>query len=74
MTALFEALFKGVGKGFSKEVAKKKIYLSKALQIEDSQLLLLNAVDAFCKHASADAVKEVALVLKVLYDDDNLPF
>lgn len=72
MTALFEALFKGVGKGFSKEVAKKKIYLSKALQIEDSQLLLLNAVDAFCKHASADAVKEVALVLKVLYDDDIL--
>lgn len=72
MTALFEALFKGVGKGFSKEATKRKIYLSKALQNEDSQLLLLNAIDAFCKHASADAVKEVALVLKVLYDDDIL--
>lgn len=72
MTALFDALFKGVGKGFSKEVAKRKIYLSKVLQSEDSQLLLLNAIDAFSKHASADAVKEVALVLKVLYDDDIL--
>lgn len=72
MTALFEALFKGVGKGFSKEVVKKKMYLSQALENEDSQLLLLNAVDAFCKHASADAVKEVALVLKVLYDEDIL--
>lgn len=72
MTALFEALFMGVGKGFSREVVKKKMYLSQVLQNEDSQLLLLNAVDAFCKHASADAVKEVALVLKVLYDEDML--
>uniref|UniRef100_A0A0D6R826 W2 domain-containing protein n=1 Tax=Araucaria cunninghamii TaxID=56994 RepID=A0A0D6R826_ARACU len=72
MTALFEALFEGIGKGFSKEVTKKKIYLAKAVQNEDSQMLLLHAVEAFCKCASADAVKEVALVLKVLYDADIL--
>eukprot|EP01018_Ginkgo_biloba_P006123 Gb_38545 [translate_table: standard] len=72
MIAYFEALFQGVGKGFSKEVAKKMTYLAKAVQDENSQLLLLGAVDAFCKHASVDAVKEVALVLKVLYDEDIL--
>jgi len=32
----------------------------------------LNAIDAFCKHARVDAIKEATLVLKVLYDDDIL--
>lgn len=72
LTALFEALFEGVGKGFSKEVGKKKNYLAAAVKGEDSQMLLLDAVEAFCAKCSPDAVKEVALVLKVLYDGDLL--
>ncbi|KAJ0971606.1 hypothetical protein J5N97_019565 [Dioscorea zingiberensis] len=72
MNALFEALFDGFGKGFAKEVAKKKNYLSAAVQDEESQMLLLGAVEAFCKKASAEAIKEVALALKVLYDGDVL--
>lgn len=72
INAYFEALFEGVGKGFSKEVAKKKAYLSGVLQYENSQSMLLGAIEAFCNHACAEAVKEVALVLKVLYDEDIL--
>ncbi|KAG1327494.1 eukaryotic translation initiation factor 5 [Cocos nucifera] len=72
MNALFEALFEGVGKGFAKEVAKKKNYLAAAVQDEGSQLLLLRAVEAFCEKCSADAVKEVALAAKFLYDGDIL--
>ncbi|RZR99604.1 hypothetical protein BHM03_00029184 [Ensete ventricosum] len=72
MAALFEALFEGVGKGFSKQVGKKKNYLAAAVKGEDSQMLLLHAVEAFCAKCSPDAVKEVALVLKVLYDGDVL--
>ncbi|GER38709.1 eukaryotic translation initiation factor [Striga asiatica] len=70
--ALFEALFEGVGKGFSKEVVKKKKYLAAAVQEEGSQPMLLHAVESFCGKASSEAVKEVALVLKALYDDDVL--
>lgn len=72
MNALFEALFKGVGKGFAKEVAKKKNYLAAAAQDKGSQLLLLHAIEAFCEKGSADAVKEVALAAKCLYDGDVL--
>ncbi|XP_010924001.1 eukaryotic translation initiation factor 5 [Elaeis guineensis] len=72
MTALFEALFDGAGKGFAKEVGKKKNYISAAVQDEGSQMLLLRSIEAFCSKCSADAVKEVALVLKVLYDGDVL--
>ncbi|KAL2503509.1 putative eukaryotic translation initiation factor 5-1 [Abeliophyllum distichum] len=70
--ALFEALFNGLGKGFSKEVVKKKKYLAAAAQEEGSQLILLQAIESFCGKASPDAVKEVALVLKELYDNDML--
>ncbi|KAK1371890.1 W2 domain-containing protein [Heracleum sosnowskyi] len=70
--ALFEAMFDGAGKGFSKEVTKKKNYLAAVSQNEGSQLVLLNALEAFCAKASAEAVKEVALALKVLYDSDVL--
>ncbi|ONK81700.1 uncharacterized protein A4U43_C01F31990 [Asparagus officinalis] len=72
MSALFEALFGGLGKGFAKEVGKKKNYLSAAVQDEGSQMLLLRAVESFCGKASGDAVKEVAIALKVLYDADLL--
>ncbi|KAA8546351.1 hypothetical protein F0562_002910 [Nyssa sinensis] len=72
MDALFEALFNGVGKGFHKEVAKKKNYLAVSTGDEGSQLVLLHAIEAFCGKANSEAVKEVALVLKVLYDNDVL--
>ncbi|KAK4413263.1 putative eukaryotic translation initiation factor 5-2 [Sesamum alatum] len=70
--AMFEALFEGVGKGFSKEVVKKKNYLVAVVQEEGSQALLLQAIESFCGKASPDAVKEIALVLKELYDNDVL--
>eukprot|EP00252_Welwitschia_mirabilis_P013755 TRINITY_DN302_c0_g1_i1.p1 TRINITY_DN302_c0_g1~~TRINITY_DN302_c0_g1_i1.p1 ORF type:complete len:449 (+),score=125.77 TRINITY_DN302_c0_g1_i1:520-1866(+) len=72
MTALFESLFKGVGKGLSKDVSEKKAYLKKAVQNGACQLYLLSAMDAFCKKGNVDAAKEVALVLKVLYDAEIL--
>ncbi|KAL8467207.1 hypothetical protein ACS0TY_036068 [Phlomoides rotata] len=70
--ALFVALFEGVGKGFSKEVMKKKNYIAVTIQEEGSQPILLHAIEAFCGKASPEAVKEVALVLKELYDNDLL--
>ena len=73
MDALFEALFEGVAKGFVKEVAKKKNYLGAAVtQDEGSQLLLLRAIGAFCGKSGSSAMKEVALILKTLYDADVL--
>lgn len=72
MTALVEALFGGVEKGFAKEAEKRKGYLAAAVsQDEGSQLLLLRAIEAFCmKKSNPGALKEVALVLKGLYDAD----
>nr|CAD1823363.1 unnamed protein product [Ananas comosus var. bracteatus] len=72
MTALFEALFGGVGKGFAKEVGKKRKYIAAFVQDEASQLLLLQAIEVFCGKCRAEALKEVALVLKALYDADVL--
>lgn len=73
MDALFTALFHDVGKGFSKEVTKKKNYLAAAAAQEEGwQIVLLNSIESFCGKASPEAAKEVALVLKVLYDDDIL--
>jgi translation initiation factor 5 len=72
MDALFEALFEGIGKGFAKDVAKKKNYLAAATQEEGSQMVLLRAIESFSAKASPEAVKEVALVLKALYDHDLL--
>lgn len=72
MNALFEALFDGVEKGLAKEAVKKKNYLAAAAsQSEGSQLLLLRALESFCG-TSSSAMKEVALVLKALYDADVL--
>ncbi|XP_073149856.1 eukaryotic translation initiation factor 5-like [Henckelia pumila] len=73
MTALYEALLEGVDKGFAKEITKKTSYLTAAFgQNENSQLLLLRAIEEFSKKPNPHAVKEVALVLKVLYDADIL--
>ncbi|OMO55587.1 Translation initiation factor IF2/IF5 [Corchorus capsularis] len=74
LSALFEALFDGIEKGFAKEVVKKKNYLAAAInQDEGSQLLLLKAIESFCgKVSTTAALKEIALVLKALYDADLL--
>ncbi|XP_038884689.1 eukaryotic translation initiation factor 5-like [Benincasa hispida] len=70
VNALVEALFDGVGKGFSKEVVKKKKFLASAAAEEGSQIILLRAIESFCINTSPEAGKEVALVLKSLYDGD----
>ncbi|KAJ0241478.1 eukaryotic translation initiation factor 5-2 [Hirschfeldia incana] len=71
MDALFDALFDGVGKEFLKEVMMKKKYLAAATQEEGSQMRLLNSIVSFCrKDVNNEAVKEVAQVLKALYDED----
>ncbi|KAJ4851438.1 hypothetical protein Tsubulata_035806 [Turnera subulata] len=71
MNALFAALFNGVGKGIAKEVTKKKNYLAAATQEQGSQICLLHSIESFFDK-SPEAVKEVALALKVLYDHDVL--
>ncbi|KAL2246998.1 UNVERIFIED_CONTAM: Eukaryotic translation initiation factor 5 [Sesamum indicum] len=73
MNALYEALLDGVEKGFANVISKKKSYLAAAVaQGEDSQLFLLRAIEEFCGKPNPTAVKEVALVLKALYDADLL--
>ncbi|KAG8082438.1 hypothetical protein GUJ93_ZPchr0014g46894 [Zizania palustris] len=72
MNALFDALFGGLGKGFAKEVVKKKKFLAAAVPDENAQVILLQALVAFGAKSSADAVKEVPIVLKALYDGDVL--
>ncbi|KAK4359033.1 hypothetical protein RND71_021262 [Anisodus tanguticus] len=58
--------------GKPKEVIKKKKYLTAAVQEDDSQLALLHAIESFCGKSNSEALKEVALVLKELYDIDML--
>ncbi|MCH1922711.1 hypothetical protein L9G15_25190, partial [Shewanella sp. A3A] len=72
MNALFDALFGGLGKGFAKEVVKKKKFLAAAVPDEASQMVLLQALVAFGAKSSPEAVKEVPIVLKALYDGDIL--
>nr|KYP64994.1 Eukaryotic translation initiation factor 5 [Cajanus cajan] len=72
ISALVEALFEGTEKGFAKEAIKKKNYLAAAVGEEGSQLLLLNAFEEFSCKSTSNALKEVALVLKALYDADVL--
>ncbi|VVB11626.1 unnamed protein product [Arabis nemorensis] len=77
MDALFSALFGGEGKGFAKEVVKKKKYLVAMMMMQEDagapqQMVLLNAIESFCVKANAEAAKEVALVIKGLYDEDLL--
>ncbi|XP_022131574.1 eukaryotic translation initiation factor 5-like [Momordica charantia] len=73
VNALVECLFDGVGKGFSKEVLKKKSFLAAAAAQEgSSQIILLRAIESLCLNTNPEAGKEVALVLKSLYDGDVL--
>ncbi|XP_031094471.1 eukaryotic translation initiation factor 5-like [Ipomoea triloba] len=73
MIALYESLLDGVDKGYAKAIVKKKGYLVAALsQSEGSQLFLLKGIEDFCGKSNPAAVKEIALVLKALYDADIL--
>ncbi|TMW91292.1 hypothetical protein EJD97_014533, partial [Solanum chilense] len=73
VTAVYEALLDDVEKAFAKELMKKKGYLLAAVGQDDgSQLCLLRALEVFCGKSNPAAVKEVALVLKALYDADVL--
>ncbi|CAN6237137.1 unnamed protein product [Urochloa humidicola] len=72
MNALLDALFDGVGKGFAKEVVKNKKYLAAAVPDEDAQTLLVKAIEAFGGKCNPEALKEVPVVLKALYDGDVL--
>ncbi|XP_054808648.1 eukaryotic translation initiation factor 5-like [Prosopis cineraria] len=73
MNALFEALVDGVDKGYAKEVVKKRSYLAAAVAGEEgSQMLLLHAMEDFCCKSGSNALKEIALMLKALYDADVL--
>lgn len=72
MNAYFEALFGGFVKGISKEVKEKKLYLAKVCTDESSQLLLLRTLETFCAPCAPDVGKEIAFILKVLYDEDIL--
>lgn len=72
MDAYFVALFEGCGKGLHKEIQKKKAYLEAAVQDERSQKELMRAIEAFCGELPANASKEIALLLKVLYDEEIL--
>jgi translation initiation factor 5 len=72
MNALFKALFHGAGKGFANDVKKNREYLAVSVPDEGAQILLLQAIGSFCSECSAEALKEVPVVLKVLYDGDVL--
>lgn len=72
MDAYFVALFEGQTKGLNKEISRKKNYLEAVAQDEISQKNLLAAIETFCAKLPADASKEIALVLKALYDQEIL--
>ncbi|KAL0432170.1 UNVERIFIED_CONTAM: Eukaryotic translation initiation factor 5 [Sesamum latifolium] len=58
--------------GFSNEVEKAKYHIAATVEEEGSKPLLLHAVEAFCGKARPEAVKEVGLVLNILYQHDLL--
>eukprot|EP00271_Cylindrocystis_brebissonii_P001774 TRINITY_DN1204_c0_g1_i1.p1 TRINITY_DN1204_c0_g1~~TRINITY_DN1204_c0_g1_i1.p1 ORF type:complete len:470 (-),score=142.37 TRINITY_DN1204_c0_g1_i1:928-2337(-) len=68
--ALFEALFGGIAKGLSKEITKKKDLLAKVLPDGAAQLRFLHALELYCGVTKVEAIKEVPLALKALYDGD----
>eukprot|EP00246_Nothoceros_aenigmaticus_P012653 TRINITY_DN4031_c0_g1_i1.p1 TRINITY_DN4031_c0_g1~~TRINITY_DN4031_c0_g1_i1.p1 ORF type:complete len:471 (+),score=128.68 TRINITY_DN4031_c0_g1_i1:424-1836(+) len=70
--AYFEALFGGLGKGLSKEIKRRISYLSKVVQDESHQKILLDVMQGHCCSVSPDLGNEVAVLLKVLYDADIL--
>lgn len=73
MNAYFDALFDGVHhKGLSKEISRKKQFLTKAIANDHDQALLLQAVEAYFSSKSLEVCKEIAVSLKMMYDLDIL--
>ncbi|CAK8542676.1 unnamed protein product [Lathyrus sativus] len=75
MSALYEALLGDVEKSFSKAVIRQRSYLAAAAAEEEGMpLLLLRAIEEFFSKftSNSNAVKEVAAVVKALYDADAL--
>ncbi|CAH8356267.1 unnamed protein product [Eruca vesicaria subsp. sativa] len=71
MDALVNTLFDGVSKKFAEEVIKKSKYIAAAMQEDGSQMHLLNSIGSFFRKKDNEEVgKEVARVLKALYDKD----
>ncbi|XP_078428465.1 eukaryotic translation initiation factor 5-like [Wolffia australiana] len=72
MAVLLSAALGGAGKGMlSKEAGKWVQHLAAAAgQDEAGQICLLQGLERFVAGAGPEAVKEVALVLKLLYDED----
>ncbi|KAJ8551236.1 hypothetical protein K7X08_000606 [Anisodus acutangulus] len=64
----------GQGTGISVVFSKRRLCTDQwsAVQEDDSQLALLHAIESFCGKSNSEALKEVALVLKALYDIDML--
>uniref|UniRef100_A0A1J3CE56 Putative eukaryotic translation initiation factor 5-1 n=1 Tax=Noccaea caerulescens TaxID=107243 RepID=A0A1J3CE56_NOCCA len=78
MEALLSALFGDGGRGFAREVVKMKKYLMALMMTMEEeagspqQMVLLKGIESFCAKANPEAAKEVALVIKGLYDEDIL--
>ncbi|CAI5505930.1 unnamed protein product [Closterium sp. Naga37s-1] len=73
LAALIEAMMHGISKGFTKEFVKKKaVFAAIVNEDEEKQKLLLFAMEFFFAVKAGDAGKEIALVLKALYDEDIL--
>eukprot|EP00850_Spirogloea_muscicola_P018038 SM000161S02420 [mRNA] locus=s161:176241:179213:+ [translate_table: standard] len=72
LMALFEALFGGVAKGLSVEVAKKSALFGKLVSDAHDQMHLLQIIEKYCGVIELAAIKETALVIKVFYDADVL--
>jgi translation initiation factor 5 len=72
MNAYFAALFQGTSKRLSKEINKKKRFLSQTIVRDDyAQGLLLTAMEVYCSSESfPELQKETSAVLKMLYDLD----
>lgn len=70
--ALLEAFLCNVSKGYTKEITKKKAVLSAIVNDTTAQTNLLLGVEHFFALKAGAAAKEVALVLKALYDDEIL--
>lgn len=70
--ALVEALVCNVSRGYAKEIMRKKAVLSGIVDGTTAQRSLLQGVEHFFALKAGAAAKEVALVLKALYDEEVL--
>ncbi|GJP51904.1 hypothetical protein CLOM_g11032 [Closterium sp. NIES-68] len=73
LAALVEAMMHGISKGFAKEFMKKKaVFAAIVNEDEEMQKQLLCALEFFFAVKAGESSKEIALILKALYDEDIL--